>query len=284
MRTARCLLGFCVLLAASSCRSDRAPFAQPVAVVHEPGEDVYLVAGSQPGADGAAAGYVAKVRPDGRIVDRGWLEHGQRGVTLQAPRGLAVHGAVVWVADGSQLRRFASQTGAVLGPIAVPMAAVLHDVSVAPDGTAFCCGVRLGTEVLGAAVWRVGLDEAVEVLAQGADLGNPQALCATASGLYLASADGGFRLLDGKGHATLLAKVDTGPLVGLGRLPGRDGAAPSWFACSTGDQALYRFDLQGGVVPVPHSLPSPGRCAIDARRGRLLVPLPGVGRLEVLAP
>jgi hypothetical protein len=286
MRRAAWFGALALLLAVCACRGDEAPFAQPTAVVHEPGEDVYLVAGSQPGADGAAAGYLAVVRPDGVVVDRAWLAHGQRGVELQAPRGLAVAGAVVWVADGSFLRRFACRTGAVLEAIAVPGAAVLHDVAVAPDGVAYCCGLRLGggADGLGAAVWRVGAAGAVEVVAQGPDLGNPQALCATAAGLYLASADGGFRLLDGKGHATLLAKVEAGPLVGLARLPGREGQPPSWFACSAGEHGLYRFDLQGGAVPLPRSLPSPGRCAVDARRGRLLVPLQGAGRLEVLAP
>lgn len=266
-----------------ACREPAPGFDRPFAVIHDPAQDVYLVVDHGPPGGGGAR--VVVVRPDGVVAKPRWLTADRQGVELSAPTGIAVQSGVVWLADGAVLRRFRCPGGEPLPIVAIPGAAVVHDVAAANDGALWVCGTRAGAAGLAAgAVWRVPASGEPEPFAAGTELGSPQALCATPGGLYLACADGGFRLLDGKGHATLLARADAGlgALRGLARLPGRDGGPPQWFASCEGGHRLVQFGLQGQAEPLPREFAAPGRCAADVRRGRLLVPVAGAGRLEVL--
>ena len=64
---------------------------------------------------------------------------GQNGVTLHAPKGMAIAGDTLWVADIDAVRAFDKNTGAVLATIDLaPMGATfLNDVAIASDGTLY---------------------------------------------------------------------------------------------------------------------------------------------------
>ena len=60
---------------------------------------------------------------------------GQNGVTLNAPKGMAIAGDTLWVADIDVVRAFDKNTGAVIATIDLaPMGATfLNDVAIAPS-------------------------------------------------------------------------------------------------------------------------------------------------------
>ncbi len=270
---------------AAACGQQAAPgFDRPWSVVHDTAADVYLVSsveGAPLAKDGA--GYVSRVRPDGGM-DRHWIRGGVAGVTLHAPKGMAIGAGVLHVADIDVVRRFDAGSGAPRGETAIPGAAFLDDVAIGPDGSVYvsdrgCDGE--GRAAGAGAIWRVAPDGAVTALAQGPALGQPSALVARPQGLYVVDwAGGGFAQVDYRGVRTELARAPTAALAGLVRV--EDGAGAGWIAASQSTRCLYRFDAKGGVQRLPGEPIEAGDLAVDAVRGRLLVPLAGADRLQIL--
>src|SRR5262245_55231562 len=70
----------------------------PESVVHDTTGDVYLVSninGSPVQKDGN--GFISRVSPDGRIAEAKWIAGGVNGVTLNAPKGMAIKGDTLFV-------------------------------------------------------------------------------------------------------------------------------------------------------------------------------------------
>ena len=81
-------------------------------------------------------GFIARVRADSTGVMTMLVEGGKKGVTLNAPKGLALRGDTLFVADIDALRMFNRRTGASLGVVDLRArkATFLNDVAVGPDG------------------------------------------------------------------------------------------------------------------------------------------------------
>jgi sugar lactone lactonase YvrE len=275
-----------LLLAA--CSSVPAGFDTPECVLHDPDADVYLVSnihGAPLAKDGN--GYIARVAPDRRSMERYWIQGGKNGVTLHAPKGMALAGDLLWVADIDVLRAFDRRTGAPVREVAIPGATFLNDVSADKDGTVFCSDSGLdasfgptGTD----AIWRVPPGGPAVVLAKGVELGQPNGIVARDGGVYAVSwRDGKFFQIDRRGVRLDLAQAPTDQLDGLVRVESAvAGEAPVWYATSWTGKCVYRFDVGGGVVPLPHSLEQPADCGFDGKRRLLLVPRFGGNSLELL--
>ena len=82
-------------------------FATPESVEYYAAEDVYLVTninGSPFAADGN--GFISKIKPDGSVIDLKWIDGTRKGVTLNGPKGAAIAGKNLFVADGDQVQVF----------------------------------------------------------------------------------------------------------------------------------------------------------------------------------
>jgi sugar lactone lactonase YvrE len=255
-------------------------FATPESALHDEQRDVYLVSNirGQPTAkDGN--GSISRVTPTG-AVDHEWVVGGRNGVELHAPKGLAIAGRVLYVADIDVVRKFDADTGAPLGSVAVPGATFLNDVSVAPDGALWITDTGLNADFTPsgtAAVHVLSAAGEVRKVAAGADLGLPNGIFATAAGAYVVTWDRGeFLQVDGAGRRTVLARTEHAQLTGLVRL-----GADRWLCTSWAGRCIYAFDTVGRVQPLAGgSLEQPADLGYDQRRSRLLVPL--FGRNEVL--
>lgn len=275
----------CLGALAAACAPAAPPgFDGPWSALHDVAADVYLVSSvhGQPLAkDGN--GYVSRVRPDGSM-ERHWLRGGVGGVTLHAPKGMAIHGGVLHVADVDAVRRFDAASGAPRGETPIPGASFLDDVAVGPDGSVYVSdrgcdadGAAAGTD----AIWRIAPDGGLSALARGEALGQPSALVARPQGLYVAGCrHGAFAQVDYRGVRTELATAPTAQLVGLVRVEG--AADAGWIAASQAGQCLYRFDAKGGVQRLPGAPITAGDIGFDAGRGRLLLPVFAADRLEIV--
>lgn len=274
------------LLLGSACGGDPPGFDTPESALYDGVDDVYLVSN----IDGAPAakdgnGYIARLQPAGRMQRR-WIQGGKNGVTLNAPKGLAIAGDVLWVADIDVLRKFERTTGRPLGELAIPGATFLNDVAAGPDGTIYCTDTGVdgqfaptGTD----AVWKVGADGVPTVLARGTELGQPNGLVALATGVYVVSwRDGTFYQIDRDGRRTDLGKAPAAQLDGLVRVEARGDKAAAWLATSWAGNCVYRFDLQGVCTELKHRVEQPADLGFDTKRGILLLPLFGQNRLELL--
>ena len=68
-----------------------------------------------------------------------FIEGGKNGVTLNAPKGMAIVGDTLWVADIDAVRAFNKRTGAPIATVDLRSkgAVFLNDVAVGPDGAVY---------------------------------------------------------------------------------------------------------------------------------------------------
>src|SRR6266496_958619 len=82
-------------------------FLTPESVLHDTAQDIYFVSninGSPTAKDNN--GFISRLRPDGAVENLKFIEGGKNGVTLNAPKGLALLGDTLWVADIDAVRAF----------------------------------------------------------------------------------------------------------------------------------------------------------------------------------
>ena len=83
-------------------------------------------------------GYISRLRPDGSPYNLKFIEGGAKGVTLNAPKGLAINGDTLWVADIDFARAFSKRTGALIANVSTKgQAKFLNGAAVGPDGAIY---------------------------------------------------------------------------------------------------------------------------------------------------
>lgn len=249
-------------------------FATPESVLHDTTADVYLVsniAGAPLEKDGN--GFISRLSPEGNVLELKWIDGAAEGVTLNAPKGLAIVGDTLYVTDIDTLRMFDRASGAPRGEIAIEGATFLNDLAFAPAGGVYMTdsGLKAGASGFepsgSAAVYHVHAGGKVEVLLKDATLPGPngigfdgdRVLVVTFGANELFTIEGGAR--------KVLARLPKGGLDGLVRLPDGRWAVSSWEG-----QAVYAGPVSGPFIEVAGGLAAPADIGIDNGRERLLVP------------
>jgi len=123
-------------------------FQAPEAARWDPDQKVWFVAninGYPSGKDNN--GFISRLKPDGTVDSLKFIAGGSKGVTLNAPKGMAIVGDTLWVCDIDAVRGFNRKTGALVANIKVPGAVFINDISVGPDGLyATDSGIILGPD------------------------------------------------------------------------------------------------------------------------------------------
>jgi hypothetical protein len=251
-------------------------FQTPESVLHDTARDVYLVSNINGGpSDEDNNGFISLVTPAGQVKELHWIQAGKNGVTLHAPKGMAVHGGTLHVTDIRCVRHFQLSSGAPSGETCVEGATFLNDIVATPDGTLYVSdtGIKIGptgVEPTGTdAVYRITTGGAVQVVARGKDLANPNGLAWSTEGVLLVPF-GGKQVwrLDAKGARIVVATLPAGQLDGLLRLDDGTLIISSWEA-----QALFRVTGSGEVSELAAGIPSPADLGWDQKRRRVLVPV-----------
>ena len=126
-------------------------FKTPESVKYDAAQDVYFVSninGNPSAKDGN--GYISRVKGDGSAVDSMmFIAGGRGGATLHAPKGMAIVGDTLIVADIDAVRMFNARTGAPVGSVsfAASKANFLNDVAVGGDGAIYITdtGIRFSS-------------------------------------------------------------------------------------------------------------------------------------------
>jgi len=84
-------------------------------------------------------GFITKLDIDGKVANLTFIQGGHAGVSLHAPKGLALLGQTLYIADLDQLKGFDKTTGRLLLTVSFPApasqsAVSLTDVAAAPGG------------------------------------------------------------------------------------------------------------------------------------------------------
>jgi sugar lactone lactonase YvrE len=248
-------------------------FATPESVLYDADADVYLVAninGEPLGADDN--GYITKVSPDGKVTEGKWIDGGKDTVKLDAPKGMAIAGGVLFVSDINVVRQFDAKTGEPKGDIKIEGATFLNDIAPAADGGVYVTDSGLdakfqptGTD----AVYHISKDGKVKPLIKDKTLGGPNGVAAGADGSVwvVTFGSGEIYQVNAKGKKAAAQKLPQGQLDGVVVLDGGDVLVSSW-----GGKSIYRGKPGAEWKPAVEGIESPADIGWDAKRKRLLVP------------
>lgn len=250
-----------------------AGFVTPESVLYDEADDVYFVSNIN-GAPGAkdGNGFISKLSPDGTVVALKWIDGAAKATPLNAPKGMALVGGLLYVADIDTVRIYDKKTGKAKGTVAIKGATFLNDVASGPDGTVYVSDSGLTLDEKGPtptktdAIYAIKKNKATAI-AKGVELGNPNGLWVTDKGVWVNTfGTGEIYLLDAKGQRTMTQKV-AGALDGL-YVSGDDIWVSSWEASGImmGSGAGSFSLAQGG-------LPGPADFAYDTKRKVVVVPL-----------
>ncbi len=248
----------------------------PESVLYDALNDVYLVSninGNPSAADGN--GYISRLSPDGTVLDLKWIDGEAEGVALNAPKGIAISGGVLYVSDITDVRLFDASTGAPKGSVAIDGASFLNDAVPGPEGSVYVSdsGISFATGEMqvvdGAdAIYRVDASGATKLV--GGDLDRPNGL-AVKDGMILMVAFGNKGLLLGfgpDGAEQSSTETGLGGLDGIEILPDGSALISSW---ATG--AIHKLTPSGEISIVVENVPTPADLGYDTKRNRVLIPI-----------
>lgn len=254
-------------------------FATPESVLYDAARDRYLVSninGAPSGADNN--GYILVLDPEGKtaptkLVEGGTKSKAGKAVKLDAPKGSALVGDVLYVADLTRVRMFDVVSGEPKGEVALPGATFANDVVAAADGKVYVSdtGVKIDAKGLAPtgtdAVYVIEKGKA-KVLAKSAELGKPNGLQLVGGELFVVTfGSGELYSLDGKGVRGKVVKPTTGQLDGFLALDGGAVLISSWEG-----KSVLRGNVSGPFEVVLKDLEAPADIGFDSKRKRVLVP------------
>jgi sugar lactone lactonase YvrE len=282
-------------------------FLTPESVLYDSAQDIYFVSNvnggplakdnngfisrvrpdgeGAPGAAGAGAGAGAGA-PGGAIEVLKFIEGGRAGATLNAPKGMAVLGDTLWVADIDVVRAFNARTGAPVDSVKLDSlhAVFLNDIAIAPNGAIYVTDTGIRFDDVGNVlhpgpdrVFRIGPDRKVTTAVRGDSLGWP-------NGITLDAAGRRFIIVQYGGKAVLAWKPgDRAPKViakGVGAFDGVEVIGGKIVVSSWADSSITRFDSTQGTKIIT-GVPSPADIGYDAKRNRVLIPIFTGNRVEI---
>jgi len=258
-------------------------FQGPRAAIHDPVADVYLVSNVNGGETEADEnGFISIVAPDGSMQNPAWIRTTAQ-VHLHAPKGLAILGDTLLVADLDCIRFYSRTNGESLGGSCLEGVTSLSGLAVNSDGSVFVSESGVGGDGSSsgsAAVYRIPMGEGQvgSTLAVGSALGHPRSVTVGSRGIFVATTDPGQILrFTGTGDQSVVYAPQDGAFQGV-VFVGNGGFAFS----SSSTSSIHLVDASGQPSTLAEGIGTPGDLGYDAVRNRLLVPIADQNRLLVI--
>ncbi len=272
----------------SRAASIQGAFKTPESVRFDPTDDVFFVSNiNGPPSEKDNNGFVARVRAEGGEIDSlMFIAGGRGGVTLNAPKGLAITGDTLWVTDIDAVRAFDKKTGRAIASYPVRGAVFLNDITTGPDGALYITdtGIRINASGMSHPgpdrVFKLTRSGEVSTALQLDSLVGPNGITwDEANQRFIVVSFAGNTILGwkpGDSAATTIA-TGTGQFDGVERLGDGRILVSSW-----ADSSIYVLDGSALVRAVP-GVASPADIGVDTKRNRVAVPLFEGNRVELFA-
>jgi sugar lactone lactonase YvrE len=264
-------------------------FKTPESARYDSAADVFYVSninGSPDAKDGN--GFISRMKPDGTIDSLQLIAGGRDGATLNAPKGLALVGDTLWVADIDVVRAFNVHTGATVATVDLSSfhALFLNDICVGGDGALYVTdtGVRMRNGAMehvagGDRIFRIDAAHHATIALASDSLHWPNGITWDASGkrFIVVSYDKVPQILAWRPGAPQPVIIGYGPgqYDGVELLADRRLIVTSW-----ADSTVTIRD--GNVRTAIRNLPSPADIGIDTRRMHFAVPLLTKDRVDII--
>lgn len=247
-------------------------FSTPESVLHDVVADVYLVSNIN-GAplDEDDNGFISRLSPEGEVLELKWIDGEDEGVTLSAPKGMAIEDGLLYVTDIDCVRMFDAVNGSPEGEVCVNGASFVNDLATHPDG-----GVIFTDMGRDASFAPAGTDAVYHLtggeyttLYRGDDLGGPNGVAVDNGSVTVVTYFGGeiFRL-DGQGARTDVLAVEGAQFDGVEILPDGSLLVSDW-----GANCVHRVSADGETTCIVSEVEGPADIGVDAGRNRVLIPL-----------
>lgn len=257
----------------------------PESVRYDPELDVFYVSninGNPSQKDNN--GFIARVRADSTNVVTMLAEAGKKGITLNAPKGLALKGDTLFVADIDALREFNRRTGALIRSVSLTAqkATFLNDVAVGGDGAVYITDTGIVFDAKGGMthpgvnrIFKV-VGTTVSAAAKGDSLNNPNGITWDAAGSrFVLAPFGGPNVqtwTPGQNPATLAS--------GPGQYDGVEVLSSGNILVSSWADSAVHVVRGGSMTPLVKNVSAPADIGVDTKRNVLAVPRFNDGKVE----
>ncbi len=251
-------------------------FQQPESALFDVANNRIIVSNivGNPGeADGN--GYLSLLSPDGKTITQHWTDG------MDAPKGSAISGGKLYVADITKVRIVDLASGKLVSTIDVPGAVFLNDVTSDASGKVYV------TDMLADAIYGIDGDRA-DLFVRDAKLAAPNGIFAQGGRLIVASWGKGIKPDFSTAEPGGLLSVDLAskaitPLPGAQNFADLDGVVAigdSIYATAYMTGTLYRYRVGG--TPEAIAQFKPGSADIGTDGERIFVPLMNEGEIAAL--
>ena len=231
-------------------------------------------------------GFISRLKGDGSMDSLEFIAGGKNGVTLNGPKGLALVGDTLWVADLDVVRAFNRKTGEPVASIDLKgKAKFLNDVAAGPDGV-YITDSGFGPDGKGG-MGHQGPDQIFKVSGRKATVALKSRALAAPNGIAWDSAGKRFIIGPFAGKTVQAWTPGQQSLKPLAETPGQiDGIellGPDRILVTSWADSTLDVLQDGKLTPFGRKMPSPADIGIDTRRNRVAIPLLLENRVEFRA-
>lgn len=232
------------------------------------------IVGNPGEADGN--GYLSVLSLDGKVITPHWTDG------MDAPKGMAISGGKLYVADITKVRVVDLASGKLVASIDVPNAVFLNDMTADASGKAYV------TDMLADAIYRIDGDTP-ELFVKDATLASPNGVFADGSRLIVASWGKGIKADFSTAEPGGLLAVDLASKA-ISPLPGAENFADLDGVIAIGDTiyataymtgTLYRYKQGGAPEAIATFKPGSADIGTDGK-STIYVPLMDEGEVAAI--
>jgi sugar lactone lactonase YvrE len=232
-------------------------------------------------------GFISRLRRDGTAVDaeRNFIAAGRNGVTLNAPKGMAVVGDTLVVADIDAVRMFNARTGAPVASVNLaPLGATfLNDVAVGGDGALYITdtGIRISST---GQMSKPGRDRVFKIVGRKPSVAITDTALAGPNGITWDRANNRFIVVGNGGKSMVTWKPGSAPAPlaegpgqfdGVEVLPDGRVLVSSW-----ADSSVY-VERNGTMTKLIGGVASPADIGVDPSRSLVAIPQLMLNQVQV---